>query len=60
MNSNIGLFMNIVVGIVGAIVLNAILAAFNIGCSARLARYLIIGFIGACLLIAIAWSRSAI
>jgi uncharacterized membrane protein YeaQ/YmgE (transglycosylase-associated protein family) len=52
MKSNMGLLMNIVLGIVGAIILNAILAAFNLGFSGWIA-YLIIGFIGACILIAI-------
>ena len=52
MKSNMGLLMNIVLGIVGAVILNAILAAFNLGFSGWIA-YLIIGFIGACILIAI-------
>ncbi|TJW38210.1 MAG: GlsB/YeaQ/YmgE family stress response membrane protein, partial [Mesorhizobium sp.] len=42
----------IVLGIVGAIVLNAILQALNIGAfGAGWIAYLITGFIGACLLI---------
>ena len=52
MKSDMGLLMNIVLGIVGALVLNAILALFGLGFEGWLA-YLIIGFIGACLLIAI-------
>jgi uncharacterized membrane protein YeaQ/YmgE (transglycosylase-associated protein family) len=52
MKSNMGLLMNIILGIVGAVILNAILAAFNLGFSGWIA-YLIIGFIGACILIAI-------
>jgi uncharacterized membrane protein YeaQ/YmgE (transglycosylase-associated protein family) len=51
MNSEMGLFMNIVLGILGAIVLNFILAAFGMAYTGWLA-YLVIGFIGACLLIA--------
>ncbi|MCZ4089488.1 MULTISPECIES: GlsB/YeaQ/YmgE family stress response membrane protein [Sinorhizobium] len=51
MNSEMGLFMNIVLGILGAIVLNFILAAFGMTYTGWLA-YLVIGFIGACLLIA--------
>jgi uncharacterized membrane protein YeaQ/YmgE (transglycosylase-associated protein family) len=52
MKSNTGIFMNIILGIAGAVVLNAILRALNIepfgiGWTA----YLITGFIGACLLI---------
>lgn len=52
MHSNMGVFMNIILGIVGALVLNAILAAFGLVYSGWIA-YLIIGFIGACILIAI-------
>ncbi|MER8436909.1 GlsB/YeaQ/YmgE family stress response membrane protein [Mesorhizobium sp. M1312] len=52
MKSNMGVLMNIVLGIVGAIVLNAILQALNIGpFGAGWIAYLITGFIGACLLI---------
>ncbi|MBP1850031.1 GlsB/YeaQ/YmgE family stress response membrane protein [Rhizobium halophytocola] len=54
MRSDMGLIMNIILGIVGAIVLNFILAAiFHVGYTGWLA-YLLIGFIGACLLIAVA------
>lgn len=54
MKSNTGIFMNIVLGIVGAIVLNAILQALNIGVfGIGWTAYLITGFIGACLLIAV-------
>jgi uncharacterized membrane protein YeaQ/YmgE (transglycosylase-associated protein family) len=52
MKSNMGMLMNIILGIVGAVVLNAILAALNMGFTGWLA-YLIIGFIGACILIAL-------
>jgi uncharacterized membrane protein YeaQ/YmgE (transglycosylase-associated protein family) len=52
MKSNMGLLMNIILGIVGAVILNAILAAFKLGFSGWVA-YLIIGFIGACILIAV-------
>ncbi|WEX78775.1 GlsB/YeaQ/YmgE family stress response membrane protein [Sinorhizobium numidicum] len=51
MSSEMGLLMNIVLGIIGAVVLNFILAAFGMAYAGWLA-YLIIGFIGACLLIA--------
>ncbi|UVK36941.1 GlsB/YeaQ/YmgE family stress response membrane protein [Mesorhizobium sp. AR10] len=55
MKSNTGILMNIVLGIVGAIVLNAILQALNIGVfGVGWIAYLITGFIGACLLIAVA------
>lgn len=52
MKSNTGIFMNIVLGIVGAVVLNAILQALNLGMfGIGWVAYLITGFIGACLLI---------
>lgn len=55
MKSNMGLLMNIILGIVGAIVLNAILAALNVGILGMgWIAYLITGFIGACLLIFVA------
>jgi uncharacterized membrane protein YeaQ/YmgE (transglycosylase-associated protein family) len=52
MNSNMGVFMNIILGIVGAIVANAILSALNLSLGAGWLAYLIVGFIGACILIA--------
>lgn len=51
MKSNMGLFMNIILGIIGAVVLNAILAAIGFSFGAGWIAYLITGFIGACLLI---------
>jgi uncharacterized membrane protein YeaQ/YmgE (transglycosylase-associated protein family) len=52
MKSEMGLLMNILLGIVGAIVLNAILAALNVSSfGVGWIAYLITGFIGACLLI---------
>ena len=51
MRSDMGLLMNIVLGIVGAIVLNAILALFDFSFGAGWIAYLITGIIGACLLI---------
>jgi uncharacterized membrane protein YeaQ/YmgE (transglycosylase-associated protein family) len=51
MKSDMGVFMNIILGIVGAIVLNAILAFAGLDFAGWLA-YLVIGFIGACILIA--------
>lgn len=53
MKSNMGLLMNIVLGIVGAVVLNFILSLAGMAFTGWIA-YLIIGFIGACLLIAVA------
>jgi uncharacterized membrane protein YeaQ/YmgE (transglycosylase-associated protein family) len=52
MNSNMGVFMNIILGIVGAIVANAFLSALNLSLGAGWLAYLIAGFIGACILIA--------
>ena len=52
MKSNLGMLMNIVLGIVGAAVANAILSVFGINLGGWLG-YLIAGFIGACILIAI-------
>jgi uncharacterized membrane protein YeaQ/YmgE (transglycosylase-associated protein family) len=53
MKSNNGIFMNIILGIVGAVVLNAILQALNFSSfGVGWVAYLITGFIGACLLIA--------
>ena len=52
MKSNTGMLMNIGLGIVGAIVANAILSVFGISLGGWLG-YLIAGFIGACILIAI-------
>ena len=54
MKSDMGIFMNIILGIVGAVVLNAILAALNFSFGTGLIAYLITGFIGACILIAVA------
>jgi uncharacterized membrane protein YeaQ/YmgE (transglycosylase-associated protein family) len=53
MKSDMGIIMNVLLGIVGAIVANALLSLFGIVLSGWLG-YLIAGFIGACLLIAIA------
>jgi uncharacterized membrane protein YeaQ/YmgE (transglycosylase-associated protein family) len=50
MKSDMGLLMNIVLGIAGAAVASAILSAFGIVLGGWIG-YLIAGFIGACLLI---------
>ena len=53
MKSNMGVFMNIILGIIGAALLNFILAnLFHVNYTGWWA-YLIIGFIGACILIAL-------
>jgi uncharacterized membrane protein YeaQ/YmgE (transglycosylase-associated protein family) len=53
MKSNMGLLMNIVLGMVGAAIADAIVSMFGITLAGWLG-YLIAGFIGACLLIWIA------
>ncbi len=53
MKSNMGVLMNIILGIVGAIVANFILSLFGVALGGWLG-YLIAGFIGACILIAVA------
>ncbi|MHA6641863.1 GlsB/YeaQ/YmgE family stress response membrane protein [Mesorhizobium sp. A623] len=54
MKSNTGVFMNIILGIIGAVVLNAILQALNFSSfGVGWLAYLITGFIGACILIAV-------
>jgi len=50
MKSGTGVFMNIVLGIVGAAVANFLLGFFGVGLGGWIG-YLIAGFIGACILI---------
>jgi uncharacterized membrane protein YeaQ/YmgE (transglycosylase-associated protein family) len=50
MKSNMGLLMNIVLGMVGAVIASAIFSFLGIGLGGWIG-YLIAGFIGACLLI---------
>ena len=52
MKSNMGLFMNIILGIVGAAVASALLGLLGVSFGGWLG-YLIAGFVGACILIAI-------
>ena len=52
MKSNLGILMNIILGIVGAAVASALLGIFGVTFGGWLG-YLIAGFIGACILIAI-------
>lgn len=56
MNSNMGIIMNIILGIVGAIILNAILLFVVGGTLGGWIGQLVVGFVGACLLIWIARS----
>jgi uncharacterized membrane protein YeaQ/YmgE (transglycosylase-associated protein family) len=52
MKGNMGLLMNVVLGIVGAAIASAILSMFGISLGGWIG-YLISGFIGACILIAV-------
>ncbi|HEY6521867.1 MAG TPA: GlsB/YeaQ/YmgE family stress response membrane protein [Roseiarcus sp.] len=51
MKSDTGVLMNIILGIVGAAIASAILSVFNISVGGGWIAYLILGFIGACILI---------
>ena len=53
MKSNTGLLMNIILGIVGAALLNFLLSALGVYTGTGLLVYLIVGFVGACILIAV-------
>ncbi len=53
MKSNMGVLMNIILGIVGAIVANVLLGLLGVSLAGWLG-YLVAGFIGACILIAVA------
>ena len=50
MKSNMGMLMNIVLGVVGAAIASAILSLFGIVLGGWIG-YLVLGFIGACILI---------
>ena len=54
MKSQMGLLMNIVLGIIGAAVANWLFGLLGISLGGSWIGYLIAGFIGACILIAIA------
>jgi uncharacterized membrane protein YeaQ/YmgE (transglycosylase-associated protein family) len=51
MHSNMGVLMNILLGIFGAIVANFVFSALHINLGTGWTAYLISGFIGACILI---------
>lgn len=53
MKSNNGLLMNIILGIVGAALLNFVLAIAGIYTGTGWLVYLLVGFVGACILIAL-------
>ncbi len=54
MRSDMGLLMNIILGIIGAALLNFLLGVLGIYTGTGLLVYLIVGFVGACILIALA------
>lgn len=51
MDMRFGIFMNIILGIVGSVVANAILAQFHIAVAGGWLGYLVTGFIGASILL---------
>lgn len=51
MKSDMGIFMNIILGIIGAALLNFVLSLLGIYTGTGIIVYLIVGFIGACILI---------
>jgi len=51
MEMRFGIFMNIILGIVGSVVANAILAQFHIAVAGGWLGYLVTGFIGASILL---------
>ena len=53
MKSNMGIFMNIILGIIGAAALNFLLSVLGIYTGTGLLVYLLVGFVGACILIAV-------
>jgi uncharacterized membrane protein YeaQ/YmgE (transglycosylase-associated protein family) len=53
MKSNTGIFMNIIMGIIGAALLNFILRVLGVYTGSGLLVYLLVGFVGACILIAL-------
>ncbi|EUB95806.1 Transglycosylase-associated protein [Rhizobium sp. CF080] len=54
MDVRFGIFMNIVIGIVGAVLANGIFNRFNIHVANGWLGYLVAGFIGSCILLFIA------
>ncbi|WP_064683621.1 GlsB/YeaQ/YmgE family stress response membrane protein [Rhizobium bangladeshense] len=54
MNARYGIFLNIVLGIVGSVVATAILAQFQVQLAGGRLGYFMTGFLGACLLIFLA------
>jgi len=51
MDMRFGVIMNVIIGIVGAVIGNAVLKRFGIVVEGDWLGYLIVGFIGACILL---------
>ena len=51
MDMRFGVIMNIIIGIVGAVIGNAVLTRFGVFVAGDWLGYLIVGFIGACILL---------
>ena len=51
MDMRYGVIMNIIIGIIGAVIGNAVLAQFGVAVAGGWLGYLIVGFIGACILL---------
>ncbi|MBX4889701.1 GlsB/YeaQ/YmgE family stress response membrane protein [Rhizobium bangladeshense] len=54
MDARYGIFLNIILGIVGSVVATAILAQFHVQLAGGRLGYFVTGFLGACLLIFLA------
>jgi len=54
MDIRFGIFMNIIIGIVGAVLANAIFNAANIHVASGWLGYLVQGFVGSCILLFVA------
>jgi uncharacterized membrane protein YeaQ/YmgE (transglycosylase-associated protein family) len=54
MDMRFGIFMNIVIGIVGAVLANAIFDSANIHVASGWLGYLVQGFVGSCILLFVA------
>ena len=54
MDMRFGIFMNIIIGIVGAVLANAIFESTNIHVASGWLGYLVQGFVGSCILLFVA------
>ncbi len=51
MDMRFGVIMNVIVGIIGAVIGNAVLSRFGVFVESDWLGYLIVGFVGACILL---------